>query len=90
MTGALLAVALFTWQHAFLRAHPPSPDPATLAIPPETDLLARVLVRQLADREYEVREDATRRLRDLGRLALPALQDGFDHSPSPEAAERCD
>jgi hypothetical protein len=86
MTGALLAVALA----AFLRAHPPSPDPATLAVPPETDKLARELVRQLGDRDYDTREDATRQLRDLGRLALPALQDGFDHSPSPEAAERCD
>ncbi len=47
-------------------------------------------MRQLADRDYDAREDATRRLKDLGRLALPALQDGFDHSPSPEAAERCD
>ena len=86
MTGALLAVALA----AFLRAHPPSPDPATLAVPPETDKIARELVRQLGDRDYDTREDATRQLRDLGRLALPALQHGFDHSPSPEAAERCE
>jgi hypothetical protein len=86
MTGALLAVALA----AFLHADPPGADPAALAVPPETDKLARHLVRQLADREYDTREDASRRLRNLGRLALPALQHGFDHSPSPEAAERCE
>lgn len=86
MTGALLAVALAAWLHA----DPPGPDPAALAVPPETDKLARGLVRQLGDRDYDTREDATRQLKDLGRLALPALQAGYDHSPSPEAAERCD
>ena len=66
------------------------PDPAGLLVPPDKDADARELVTQLADPRFPVREAAHRGLRDLGRFALPAIQDALDHAADPELARRCE
>lgn len=74
-------------------ADPPTkvdPNPASLAVPTEIDLKARQWVRLLGERSFEVREQAQSDLRELGRLALPALIDGYQNSTELEIVERCD
>jgi hypothetical protein len=72
------------------RAEPVGANPDTLRVPDAIDAKARELVRQLGDRDYDDREGAQKELRELGRLALPALVDGYEKSPVPEVTERCD
>jgi len=45
------------------------------------------LVEQLADNDYSRREKAEQRLRDLGRMAIPALKEATK-SPDPERVMR--
>lgn len=71
-------------------ADPVSPDPESLVVPSEVDEKARELVRQLGDSDFVSREEAQRDLRELGRLALPALRDGIETSDVPEVARRCE
>jgi hypothetical protein len=47
------------------------------------------LVEQLADNDYNNREKAERRLRDLGRMAIPALKEAVK-SPDPERVMRAE
>src|SRR5262245_3779974 len=49
---------------------------------------ARALVRLLASEDFAVREDATRRLADLGKGAEAALKEGADDD-DPEVRRRC-
>lgn len=67
-----------------------NPDPASLVVPPDVDEKARELVKQLGDPDYSNREEAQQELRELGRLALPAILDGIQTSEVPEVARRCD
>lgn len=67
-----------------------SPDPTSLRPPEAIDTKARELVKLLGHRDYDEREDAQRELKELGRLALPALQDGYEKSPVPEVMTRCE
>jgi hypothetical protein len=80
---AVLAVA------SAARAAPthPSPDPASLAVPPEQLARARDLVRQLGSEAYRTRDRAARELAEMGRAALPALASGRD-DPDPEVRMR--
>ncbi len=81
---AVLAVA----PAAFAAAPtPPSPDPASLAVPPEQVARARELVRQLGSDAYRTRDRAARELAQMGRSALPALAAGRD-DPDPEVRMR--
>ena len=65
------------------------PDPKSLAVSSEEASLARELVKKLAGDVYADREDATRKLRALGRKALEALEAGAD-DPDPEVRLRCE
>ncbi len=65
------------------------PDPKSLAVSAEDAALARDLVKKLASDVYADREDATRKLRGLGRKALEALEAGAD-DPDPEVRLRCE
>lgn len=65
------------------------PDPKSLAVSSEDASLARELVKKLASDVYADREDATRKLRNLGRKALEALEAGAD-DPDPEVRLRCE
>src|SRR5262249_29634104 len=58
------------------------------ARPPDTDEIAR-LVDQLGDGKLPVREEATRRLREAGPAAIPALSTALA-SDSPERRRRAD
>jgi len=73
-----------------LQPHDVDPNPASLAVPDDTDAKARLLVKALGDADFAAREEASRDLRELGRMALPALRDGMDHSTVPEVARRCE
>jgi len=64
------------------------PDPKSLAIPPAVAAEAADWVRQLADRQYAERDEATRELRKLGRLALPTLQEALATNGNPEVRLR--
>jgi hypothetical protein len=68
----------------------PNPNPASLAVPDDTDAKARELVKALGDEHFPAREEAFRDLRELGRLALPAVRDGMETSTVPEVARRCE
>jgi hypothetical protein len=67
-----------------------NPDPASLVVPPDVDERARELVKQLGDPDFPTREQAQQELRELGRLALPAIVEGIETSDVPEVARRCD
>lgn len=54
----------------------------------QTNPTPEELVRQLADRSFQVREQATKRLLSLGKLAVPALEAG-SKSEDTERAARC-
>jgi len=64
------------------------PDPKSLAIPPAVAAEAAEWVRQLADRQYAERDEATKELRKLGRLALPTLVDALASNSNPEVRLR--
>jgi hypothetical protein len=65
-----------------------SPNPEVLAIPPEAQSQARALVEQLGSEDHARREVAQRQLKELGRLARPALLAGAS-SRCPETRFRC-
>lgn len=70
--------------------HAADPNPASLVVPDDTDAKARELVKAMGDEHFATREEAFRDLRELGRLALPAVRDGMETSPVPEVARRCE
>lgn len=66
-----------------------SPDPKSLAIPPEQLSRARELVRQLGSDQYIERERAENDLAEMGRLARPVLLEAVNSDPNPEVRSRC-
>jgi hypothetical protein len=64
------------------------PDPKSLAVPPEVAARVATLVADLGHREFAVREAASRDLRKLGRLALPALRQARATDSNPEVRQR--
>lgn len=66
-----------------------SPNPADLAIPPETHVKAQQLVKRLGSEVFSEREAAQKELAALGRFARPALLNGVNTSPNPEVRHRC-
>lgn len=66
-----------------------SPDPKTLAVPPEELSRARELVQQLGSEQFAEREKAEQALAAMGRLARPALLEGVNSDPNPEVRSRC-
>jgi hypothetical protein len=90
MLRACLAVLAVAGVPPLAPAAPPvSPDPKTLAVPPEDLSKARTLVQKLGDEEFRAREDAERELAAMGRLARAALLDGVNTAPDPEIRQRC-
>lgn len=67
-----------------------NPDPASLVVPPDVNERAAELVRQLGHPDFATREQAQQELREMGRLALPAIVEGIETSDVPEVARRCD
>ncbi len=66
------------------------PNPASLVVPADDDAVARKLVAAMGDEYFNAREEAARDLRDMGRLALPAIRDGLENSTVPEVVRRCE
>lgn len=66
------------------------PNPKSLVVPVEVDRKAKELIRSLANSTYGEREQAHRELRELGRLALPAIREGLATNASPEVQLRCE
>jgi hypothetical protein len=66
------------------------PDPAKLAPTAEQADRAKQLAAKLGDPVFQVRDDATRELRKLGRAALPVLADTLDTTADPEVRNRCE
>jgi hypothetical protein len=83
--GSALLLALL----AGLRAVPAAADPPPGPAAPAPAEVAR-LVEQLGAPDFEVREDATRRLLELGSAARPALERTMRESPSLEARWRAE
>ncbi len=81
------AVALLLWAGLATAA---DPDPKSLAVPPAAAAEAAEWVKQLADRDYAERDEATKELRKLGRLALPTLLDALATNSHPEVRLRCE
>lgn len=67
----------------------PSPDPKSLAVPPEELSKARELVQKLGSETFTDREIAERELAAMGRNARAALLDGVNLDPDPEIRARC-
>lgn len=85
---AFLAVGLSLTANTLRGA---SPDPKALIVPPEQVARAQLLVRQLGSDAFLDRDQATRELRRMGRLALPALTDAVTNgSDDPEIRFRCE
>lgn len=66
------------------------PDPAKLAPTAEQAERAKQLAAKLGDPVFQVRDEATRELRKLGRFALPVLNDTLISTPDPEVRDRCE
>ena len=64
-----------------------SPDPASLAVSAEQSAKARELVRRLGSESFRDRDQATRELEKMGRLAAAALAEVRD-DPDPEVRMR--
>ena len=64
------------------------PDPKSLAIPSAVADEAAEWVKRLSDRVYAERDEATKELRRLGRLALPTLLDTLAKDTNPEVRLR--
>ena len=88
MTRTLAAVALSL--AAVSPTFAADPNPKSLAVPTDAAATAADLVKHLADRDYHGREEATKELRKLGRLALPALLDAVATCNNAEVRLRCD
>jgi hypothetical protein len=56
----------------------------------DDDAKARELVAALGNPYFPAREEAFLELRELGRLALPAIVDAIENSQIPEVARRCE
>jgi hypothetical protein len=84
LTVACLLAATLVGQ-----ARADSPDPKSLAIPPEELSRARELVQQLGSEQYSEREKAELDLAKMGRLARPALLEGANTDPNQEVRSRC-
>jgi hypothetical protein len=69
---------------------PVDPNPASLTVPADDDAVARKLVAALGDEYFNAREEAARDLREMGRMALPAIRDGLENSTVPEVVRRCE
>lgn len=66
-----------------------SPDPKSLAVPPQELSKARELVHKLGSESYTDRETAERDLAAMGRLARAAILDAVNNDPDPEVRARC-
>src|SRR5262249_30552696 len=66
-----------------------SPDPRSLAVPPDQQARAQALVHKLASDAFWEREEAQEELAKMGRLAKPALVEGVTADPDPEVRFRC-
>jgi hypothetical protein len=66
------------------------PDPKSLAVPEETLKRAKELVGKLGSPQFSEREQATRDLAKMGRMALPALQEALGANLEPEVAMRAE
>ena len=67
-----------------------SPDPKSLAIPVRELSRAQDLAGRLGDNVFQVREQATRELCKMGRLALPAVEQALAKATDPEVRARCE
>jgi hypothetical protein len=90
MPRAVAALAALVGLFAAAPAAPPavSPDPKSLAVPPEELSKARELVRKLGSEEFAEREEAHREIAGMGRYARAALLDGVHNDPDPEVRFR--
>lgn len=66
------------------------PDPKSLAVPEDTQKKAKELVGKLGSPQFSEREQATRDLAKMGRMALPTLQEALGTSLEPEVAMRAE
>lgn len=81
----LLAVAALV-----LAAADVSPDPSSLEVPAVDRRKAHALVGRLSSPVFDDRDAATKQLRAMGRLALPALARAAATSPDAEVRVRCE
>src|SRR4051794_19561021 len=65
-----------------------NPDPKSLEVPSEVIFEAKELVGKLGSRSFHEREQASRDLHKLGRLALPAIAEALQTSANPEVQMR--
>lgn len=82
-----LTAAVLLW--AVGTAPAASPDPQTLVIPPQELSRARELVGQLGSDVFRDRDQASRKLAEMGRQALPALLEAARESDDAEVRMRC-
>lgn len=66
------------------------PDPKSLAVPDDMSKKAKELVGKLGSPQFSEREQATRDLAKMGRMALPALQEALGSNLEPEVAMRAE
>ncbi len=66
------------------------PNPKSLLIAPSVQADAQRLVAQLGNKSFSLRQDALSELRTLGRLALPAIEEGLSTSTVLEVTLWCE
>ena len=78
----VLALACFAWGTVSF-----APPARAQSLPGDADVPA--LIRQLGDADFRTREEATRKLRALGKAAVPALRNAL-RGGDPEVCSRAD
>lgn len=67
-----------------------SPDPKSLEVPADLQKKAQELTAKLGSKVYSEREQATRELGKMGRMALPALYEAIGTATEMEVAQRAE
>jgi hypothetical protein len=84
-----LAVVSFVFA-SFSAAHAADPDPRSLEVSTSELRRAEGLARRLGDSAFQIREQASRELGKMGRLALPVVEHVLTTTEDPEVRARCE
>jgi hypothetical protein len=87
MTHLAVAAVMIAWS---VTSGSVTGDPKSLEVPAAEREKARALVRRLGSADFRERDEATKRLRAMGRLALPVLTAAAAADPDAEVRFRCE
>ena len=87
---AILALFLLADDATLSTKSTADPNPKSLLIPTDVQANSQRLVALLGSRSFPVRKEAVTELQGLGRMALPAIEEGLTTSTVPEVTLWCE